>query len=401
MAGQHTARCCAGVLRLRPGPAQSVVSEGRRVRLWDGNCQPCVAPTELLYAPQRPPPAAFERWLQLWLSNSTCDEDCAFCSAGLYDDVAYTTSMPPGSNASIAHVYASRYMTYHTPLRNQSDFIAAIKSAHELSDRISAQQQLDVFPYSIIYVYFQQYLDIQHVATLNIGLAFVAIFILSLLLLRCVWIAMLQTATIAMIVGDLIGGMAAWGVYLNALSVLNIIMCVGISVEFCIHISTRFLFTRHISRTQRAAHAMYTVGVSVVEGITLTKVTGVVVLAAASSQVFDIYYFRMYLLIVLLGVAHGCVWLPVVLSLVGSPTQTKQGGVCGGWTWGWPWQASTGEVDAWEEDDGETEEEEEEESEDLEAEAEAAEYEATKRKVDQLNASVERRSGHCWTRRLV
>ena len=351
-------------------------------------CVPCVAQSEQVHAPQRPPPAAFEQWIQQWLSNSTCDQSCAFCSAGLYDDIAFTTSTPPSSNVSLSQVYASRYMTYHTPLRNQSDFIAAIKSAHELSDRISQQQQLDVFPYSVIYVYFQQYLDIQHVAVLNIGLAFVAIFLLSLLLLRCVWIALLQTLTIAMIVGDLIGGMAAWGVYLNALSVLNIIMCVGISVEFCIHISTRFLFTHHSSRTQRAAHAMYTVGVSVVEGITLTKVTGVVVLAAASSQVFDIYYFRMYLLIVLLGVAHGCVWLPVVLSLVGSRTQTKEGGVCSGWMWGWPWQRSESEADVrWE--DGEEEEDNEEDDEDLVAEAEVAEYEATKRKTERLSASVD------------
>ena len=357
---------------------------------FDDGCVPCVPPAELTYAPQRPPPASFERWLQLWLTDSTCGDSCAFCSAGLYDDIAYTTTTSPASNVTMSHVYASRYMTYHTPLRNQSDFIAAIKSAHELSDRISQQQQLDVFPYSVIYVYFQQYLDIQHVAILNIGLAFVAILVLSLLLLRCFWIAVLQTLTIAMIVGDLIGGMAVWGVYLNALSVLNIIMCVGISVEFCIHISTRFLFTRHSSRTQRAAHAMYTVGVSVAEGITLTKVTGVLVLAAASSQVFDIYYFRMYLLIVLLGVAHGCVWLPVVLSLVGSRTQTTQGGLWGGWMWGWPWQGLEDNGDVWEEEEGEEEgEEEEEEGEDFEGEAEVAEYEATKRKLERLTASVD------------
>ena len=318
-----------------------------------------------------------------------CDESCAFCSAGLYGDVAFTSNKS-ASNLSTSHVYASRYMTFHTPLRNQSDFIAAITSAHSLSDRISSEQQLDVFPYSIVYVYFQQYLDIQRVAALNVGLAFAAIFVLSLLLLRCVWIAALQTATIAMIVGDLLGGMAAWGVDLNALSVLNVIMCVGISVEFCIHISTRFLFTQHDSRTQRAAHAMYTVGASVVEGITLTKVTGVAVLAAATSQVFSIYYFRMYLLIVLLGAAHGLVWLPVLLSLAGSRPQTKRTSLCGGWMWGWPWrqQHSDGQVgDSVEH----SEEEEEDGDEDWVEQSEREEHEATMRKVERLDASVDER----------
>ena len=108
---------------------------------------------------------------------------------------------------------------------------------------------------------------------------------------------------------------------------------------------------------------MYTVGASVIEGITLTKVTGVLVLGLATSAVFHIYYFRMYLLIVLLGVTHGCVWLPVLLSVAGSQPQVRGEGWCGGWMWGWPWQRSVKEDEAWVvvDADGEVEGEEEEE----------------------------------------
>ena len=307
-----------------------------------GACTPCMNATSYsaLYGRQRPPPDVFEQWMQQWLINSSCTGECAFCSAGVFDSITYTTQPLPNDSSPLVNttVRASRYMSYHTPLRTQADFIGAIRSGQDIAERIQREQGLNVFPYSVIYVYFQQYLDIQQMATLNISLAFLAIFLLSLVLLRCVWISLLQVLTIVMIVGDLLGCMALWSIDVNALSVLNLIMAIGISVEFCIHLSTRFLLTPAPSRTARAAHAMYTVGTSVVEGITLTKVTGVVVLAFATSAVFSIYYFRMYLLIVLLGVSHGCVWLPVLLSVAGSEAQQRDGGQgwCGGWMWGWP-----------------------------------------------------------------
>ncbi|EPS57558.1 hypothetical protein M569_17260, partial [Genlisea aurea] len=74
-------------------------------------------------------------------------------------------------------------------------------------------------------------------------------------------------------------------------------------------------------RNERMKKSLTTMGASVFSGITLTKLVGVIVLCFSKSEVFVVYYFKMYLALVLLGFLHGLVFLPVILSIFGPPSQ--------------------------------------------------------------------------------
>lgn len=63
----------------------------------------------------------------------------------------------------------------------------------------------------------------------------------------------------------------------------------------------------------------------------LSTLLGVVVLAGAAYPVFRIYYFRMYFLIIVLGLLHGFLMWPAILSHVGplpkpAPEEEEGGG---------------------------------------------------------------------------
>jgi Niemann-Pick C1 protein len=161
----------------------------------------------------------------------------------------------------------------------------------------------------------------------------VIIFALSSSLLGSLATGAVVSVSVVMIVVDVLGVMALAGVSLNAVSLVNLVICVGIGVEFCAHIARAFMFpsksvmerarNKFRGRDVRAWTAMVNVGGSVFSGIGVTKFLGVVVLAFTRSKIFEVYYFRIWLALVVLASAHALVWLPVALSFAGGDGKSE------------------------------------------------------------------------------
>ncbi|CAG9311616.1 unnamed protein product [Blepharisma stoltei] len=257
-------------------------------------------------------------------------------------------------------IKASRFRFQHTALKDQSDYIDALRDTRYAVDTIGAglvpnmktnpsmsnyqlrlsQEWIDTtdsytsderlaFSYSLFYVFYDQYRTIRGVAVQNLFLAFAAI-ILAIELLTNIYAALLVTLMVAGTSWGLIGFLYIWnelaGGYkteINAVSVVNLVMCCGLAVEFSIHIMTSFLkFTG--TRKERARKALVDMGSVVMTGIASTKLIGVIVLGLAPSLVFNLYYFRMYFGMFCLGFFHGLAFQPVLLMYIGPPSTSTE-----------------------------------------------------------------------------
>jgi len=174
---------------------------------------------------------------------------------------------------------------------------------------------ITVFPYSDKFLAIEGFKVIRKELFLNVGLSLVAVGIIVFLTVASAATAVLITVTVAFCLVEILGFMYALGIAIDSVSVINIVLAVGLSVDYSAHIGHCFMTKGGDDKNKRATEALADIGAAVLNGATSTFLA-VFVLLFSSSYVFSTLS-KQFALTVGLGILHGLVLLPVLLSLFG------------------------------------------------------------------------------------
>ncbi|KAF0990703.1 hypothetical protein HZS_1074 [Henneguya salminicola] len=281
----------------------------------DKDCKPCIKPNDEPVNVTEEEFSLFLPWFLLDLPGEICPHGG---KPNYGKSVVLNNEYYVKKDKNAPSVLTSAFMAYHTSLASSDDLISALTQAVNISKTISKTLNHTVMPYSVYYIYYESYFTIWKEAAISFGVSLVAILSVNLFLYGFeVRMAIIMTSLIYLMNLVNAGFMYARGIHLNPVSLVNLILFIGINVEFLSHIGRAYLSAPSPSRTQKAKFALAQTGASVFSGIAMTKILGVLILSFSSSILFRVYYFEMYAIAILVGSLHGLILLPVVLSYFG------------------------------------------------------------------------------------
>ncbi|XP_042204824.1 patched domain-containing protein 3-like [Homarus americanus] len=150
----------------------------------------------------------------------------------------------------------------------------------------------------------------------NILLAGIVVGVVTLFLLASLLASMLVLGCVVATVIGVSGIIWAWGLTIDTVSCIAIVLSIGLSVDYAAHVAHAFLAKRGVSdKRVRVRAALEGVGPAVLQGGVSTLLS-FALLAGSSSHVF-MTFFKVFVAASVLGLYYGLVFLPVVLSLVG------------------------------------------------------------------------------------
>lgn len=243
---------------------------------------------------------------------------------------AYTTFGAPGQEY-IADVSFDDTMTSLKAIRVNTEYVRLTKmkgskviddadkqvvAMDATRDMIDSWDDLpSAFPYSEKFIAIEGFKIIKKELFLNVGLALIAVALIVLVTVASPLTAFIITLNVGFCLVEILGTMYAVGIAIDSVSVINIVLAVGLSIDYSAHVGHCFMVKGGDDKNKRALEALADIGSAVLSGA-LTTFLAVVVLLFSSSYVFATLSVQ-FALTVGYGATHGLILLPVLLSIFG------------------------------------------------------------------------------------
>jgi patched 1 protein len=251
----------------------------------------------------------FYQILKLFLQSSS-----GVSSVGNVRVIRKANEFNPGE-FEITNVSAVALTFLQDGLYNIDDLLNYIRAIRKITDKYRDDYGYPIFPGGFVFDFYEQYLNVNEYLFTNLLYVLIGVFFASFFFLFHGITTFLMMLCIMCTIFQIYGFLAFSGLKINGVCVVNLVMGVGVSVEFTAHIARVFMIVAG-TRMERAIKALETMFFPIVLGAISTFI-GNFPMYFANFPYFRLYFFNMYVLIIFFGTFNGLCLLPMLLGYVG------------------------------------------------------------------------------------
>ena len=255
-----------------------------------------------------------------WQSEQEFVEDVF----SFYDNSSSQYRLDIAYNDDRTRIIASRFLIQGQNVHGSKDEESLVVEIRDICRQFS-DDSFKVTVFNSYFPYTDQYLTIFSQSLQCILFTGVIVITVSIVLLPDTISAVCAVVSIVSNLTGCLGFMTIWNIVLDGITLINLIMCIGFSVDFSAHYCYHFIDHKKAAGDKDhdiVERTLYSVSKPVIQG-GISTLLGVVGMLYAPSEAFVIF-FKMIFVVITLGIFHSLVLIPTFLSFVIDVIHTVQ-----------------------------------------------------------------------------
>lgn len=179
---------------------------------------------------------------------------------------------------------------------------------------LSETAKISCFFYTPAFIFYEQYVKIWPTTWQTIAVALAVMICITVIFMPhplMVWVVFLTMVSILL---GIFGFMYYWDLTLSSITMIHLVMSIGFSVDFSVHICHAFLAVRIEKNENALVKAFDKVGGPILNAA-FSSLIGITMLAFTKSYIFQSFG-KVMCLVILFGLFHAALVLPVFLNLL-------------------------------------------------------------------------------------
>ena len=209
---------------------------------------------------------------------------------------------------------------YVDGLQDTADYVELITKSREIIGKYS-KDGISAYPRGIPYVYWEQYFGLRDNVLKAIGLILLVSFITASFFLMDPWTGFILVLMLILTTVQVFGFMGWIDIRFSAIPAVTVIVTVGVAVESTAPLA--FYFVQACGTLNQRMHQALQHRFTPILNGGISTFLGIIMLAFSPFPFITKYFFVLLLSCIIFSHINGMILLPVMLSLIGSPSQVS------------------------------------------------------------------------------